>query len=341
MPSDFARHPDLDFPAAALRRSIEAAAGPEAVTFLDATGIATALLGDSIATNLFLMGFAAQKGLIPLSTAAIERAVELNNVAVDFNKRAFLWGRRAAVDLNAVKQAARPVESAIPAHRKLSESLDQAIARRAAYLTNYQNQAWAERYQATVARVRAAEKNSVGGEKLTAAVARYLFKLMSYKDEYEVARLHSDKAFLGGIAAQFEGDYKIAFNLAPPLLAERDPTTGHLKKRRFGPWMGKAFGLLQHLKGLRGTAFDIFGYTTERRMERKLIADYETLIGELLQRLTPQTLDVAVSLAEIPERIRGYGHVKERHLAEAKALEATLLTQLRSPQDAPMKAAAE
>jgi indolepyruvate ferredoxin oxidoreductase len=341
MPSDFTRHPDLDFPAAALRRSIEAAAGPEAVTFLDATGIATALLGDSIATNLFLMGFAAQRGLIPLSTAAIERAVELNNVAVDFNKRAFLWGRRAAVDLEAVKQAARPADSAIPAHRKLSESLDQAIARRAAYLASYQNQAWAERYQATVARVRAVENKAVGGENLAAAVARYLFKLMSYKDEYEVARLHSDKAFLGGIAAQFEGDYKLAFNLAPPLLAERDPTTGHLKKRRFGPWMGKAFGLLHHLKGLRGTAFDIFGYTAERRMERQLIADYEKLIDELLQRLTPQTLDLAVSLAAIPERIRGYGHVKERHLAEAKALEQTLLAQLRSPQDAPMKAAAE
>ena len=341
MPSDFARHPDLDFPAAALRRSIEAAAGPEAVSFLDATGIATGLLGDSIATNLFLMGFAVQKGLIPLSPEAIERAVELNGVAVDFNKRAFVWGRRAAVDLAAVKQAARPPESTVPAHRKLSETLDQAIARRAAYLVDYQTQAWADHYQATVARVRAAEGKAVGGEKLTSAVARYLFKLMSYKDEYEVARLHSDKAFLDGIAAQFEGDYKIAYNLAPPLLADRDPTSGHLKKRRFGPWMRRAFGLLQRFKGLRGTALDLFGYTAERRMERQLISDYEALLVELLQRLTPQTLDLAVSLAEIPERIRGYGHVKERHLAEAKALEAKLLAQFRSPQESPMKAAAE
>ncbi len=341
MTPEFTRNPDLDFPAAALRRAIETAAGVDGVDFLDATGIATALLGDSIATNLFLLGFAVQKGLTPLSVEALERAVELNGVAVDFNKRAFLWGRRAAVDLAAVQAAARPVASAQPEHRRMSESLDAAIARRAVYLTVYQNAAWASRYEASVARVRTAEAAAVGGEKLTATVARYLFKLMSYKDEYEVARLHSDPAFLAGIAAQFEGDYKIAYNLAPPLLAERDPTSGHLKKRRFGPWMRRAFGLLQQLKGLRGTAFDPFGRTAERRTERRLIDDYETLLNELLQRLSPQTLDVAVALAAIPEHIRGYGHVKERHLAEAKAQEGKLLLELRNPKDAPMRAAAE
>ena len=341
MPSDFTRQPDLSFPAAALRRSIEAASGPEGVDFLDATGIATSLLGDSIATNLFLLGYAVQKGWVPLGVEALERAIELNGVAIDFNKRAFLWGRRAAVDLGAVKRAATAPAGATPAHRAMSESLDQAIARRAAYLTAYQNEAWADRYLATVAKVRAVETKSIGGERLTASVARYLFKLMAYKDEYEVARLHSDAAFLDGIAAQFEGDYKIAYNLAPPLLAERDPTSGHLLKRRFGPWMRRAFGLLQHLKGLRGTALDPFGYTAERRMERQLITDYAALVDELIAKLSPSTLDLAVSLAEIPERIRGYGHVKERHLAEAKALEAKLLEQLRAPQPNLMKAAAE
>ena len=219
-------------------------------------------------------------------------------------------------------------------------SLDELVTKRVDFLTAYQNASYAADYRSFVERVRLAEA-PLGSTRLTEAVARYLFKLMAYKDEYEVARLHSDPTFLAGIAAQFEGDYKIAYNLAPPLLADRDPTSGHLKKRRFGPWMRRAFGLLQHLKGLRGTAFDPFGRTAERRMERQLIADYEALLDELIARLSPTTLDIAVALAEIPEHIRGYGHVKERHFAEAKAREAKLLAELRAPQATVMQAAAE
>jgi indolepyruvate ferredoxin oxidoreductase len=337
---DFTRNPDLQFPTKELRDSIVESAGASAVEFIDGTGIATALMGDSIATNMFMLGYAWQKGLVPVSREAIERAIELNEVAIESNKRSFTWGRAAAVDPAAVERIARPAP-AVPI-RSLSQSLDEMVARRVEFLTAYQNAAYARRYEDLVRNVQAAEASRAPGQTgLAESVARYAFKLMAYKDEYEVARLYTDGSFAKAIGRQFEGDYTIEFNLAPPLIAERDPETGHLKKRKFGPWMMSAFRVLASLKGLRGTAFDIFGKTPERRMERQLIADYFALIGEIVGTLTPANHRIAVALASVPEHIRGFGHVKEAHLKTAKAREAELLAQYRAPTPAPFAQAAE
>jgi indolepyruvate ferredoxin oxidoreductase len=324
MTGDFTRHADLAFPRDALRHAIVEAVGPTRAEFIDASPLATTLMGDAIATNLFMLGYAYQKGLVPIGAAAIERAIELNGAAIDMNKQAFLWGRRAAVDLAAVARTVAAA-TATPPGRALSRTLDEAIARRVAALTDYQDAAYAARYRALVERVRAAEAATAKGQSaLTAAVARYYFKLLAYKDEYEVARLYSDGSFRAQLAAQFDGDYRLEIHLAPPLLASRDPASGHLVKRGYGPWMLRALALLARLKRLRGTALDPFGHTAERRRERRLIADYERTIETVLARLTPANHASAVALAELPERIRGYGHVKERHIAEAASHERDL-----------------
>jgi len=326
----FTRNPDFVFPSGDLRSLIVEATGAEAAEFIDATRIATALLGDSIATNLFMLGFAYQKGLVPVSGAAIDRAIELNGVAVSFNRDAFLWGRRAAHRRAEVERAAAPREAV--AAETLSRSLDEAVARRVAFLTRYQNAAYAARYETLVRTVEGAERTKAKGlAGLADAVARSLFKLMAYKDEYEVARLYTDDEFKKQLHAQFEGDFRLEFHLAPPLLAKRDQRTGHLKKRAYGGWLIGAFAVLARLKGLRGTPFDIFGYSAERRTERRLIAEYETLVNELVGALTPANHALAVSLARLPERIRGYGHIKEANLAVAKAEEARLIALFRAP----------
>jgi indolepyruvate ferredoxin oxidoreductase len=337
---DFTRNPDLLFPGSELKHNIAAAVGQGGAEFIDATGLATGLLGDSIATNLFMLGFAYQQGLVPVSAAAIERAVALNAVAVEFNLAAFAWGRQAARDRAAVESRAVPRE-AVPASRRISETLDEIIARRVAFLTDYQNPAYAGRYEDRIRRLREVEATRTGGAALTEAAARALFKLMAYKDEYEVARLYSETGFQQLVAEQFEGPYELRFHLAPPLLAERDPATGHLKKRVYGPWMLKAFGLLAKLRRLRGTPFDIFGRTAERRTERRLIAEYQALLDEIAQCLSPENQALALELVRLPLEIRGFGHVKEGNLRRAKAKEAQLLARLRAPSPEPLLAAAE
>ena len=336
---EFTRHPDIAFPSHTLRLSIEAAAGPGAADFLDATAIATALLGDSIATNMFMLGYAYQQGLIPVGHEALEKAIELNGAAVAMNTAAFRWGRRAAADRAAVEKLAAPPASVVP-FTKIAKTLDEIVAVRMKHLTGYQNEALARRYKALVDSVRAAEQTATPGQTtLAEAVARNYAKLLAYKDEYEVARLYADAAFGAQVARQFEGDYKLKFHLAPPIFSQRDPRTGHLIKQEFGGWMLPAFRLLAGLKGLRGTKLDIFGYTQERKTERALIGQYETLVAELLKGLTPANHALAVKLAAIPDDIKGYGHIKDAHLAKAKAKEATLLHQWRNPEA--MKAAAE
>jgi indolepyruvate ferredoxin oxidoreductase len=330
----FTKDPDLQVPTGEMADVIREACGPGAADFIDATALATSLLGDSIATNLFMVGYAWQKGLIPIGAAAISQAIELNGAAVESNKKAFEWGRRAAVDRESVQRAATPPE-ARPESQRLSRTLEESIARRRAFLVAYQNEAYARRYEAFVAKVRAAEQSRApGSTELTAAVARYLFKLMAYKDEYEVARLYTDTDFLQRVAAQFEGDYQLNLHLAPPLWAKADPVTGEPRKRTFGPWMLGAMRVLARLKGLRGTALDVFGYNDERRMERQLIGDYERVIDELLESLDAQRIALAAEIASIPELIRGYGPVKARHLKAAKAQEAQLLASWRNPSDA-------
>jgi indolepyruvate ferredoxin oxidoreductase len=330
MTGDFTRHADLSLPAEALKRAIVKAAG-ERATLVEGTRLATALLGDAIATNLFMVGVAYQKGLLPVSAAAIERAIELNHVAADMNKRAFRWGRRAAHDLAAVEARALPAAE-LPDHRRRSASLDEMVERRVAYLTDYQDAKYASRYRALVERVREVEAARVRGRtELSEAVARYYFKLLAYKDEYEVARLYTSGDFLAQLRRQFEGEPKLKIHLAPPLLAARDPQTGHLRKRAYGAWMLRAMKQLARLRRLRGTPFDPFGYSAERRLERRLIAEYESVVEEALAALGPENYEAAVGLARLPEQIRGFGHVKERHLGVAKQREDELLAALRAP----------
>ncbi|MGD9508062.1 MAG: indolepyruvate ferredoxin oxidoreductase family protein [Geminicoccaceae bacterium] len=327
---DLDRFRDPEFPTLAMEEQILDAVGPDAAWFLDASRLATALMGDAIATNMFMLGCAWQRGLVPLGEAAILQAIELNGAAVALNSAAFQWGRRAAHDLAAVEALATP-RDALPDQRRLSTSLDELIERRVAYLTAYQDAAYAGRYRSLVEHVRKVETERVpGSDALTRAVARNLHKLMAYKDEYEVARLYADTDFLARVAAMFEGDWKLKFHLAPPLLAGPDPLTGEPEKQTFGPWMLRAFSLLARLKRLRGTWLDPFGRTAERRRERQLVLDYEALILELLSALTPDNHATAVELAAIPDRIRGFGPVKERFLHHAKAREAELLAAFRA-----------
>ena len=330
MPADFTRMADLAFPAGSMEQELRNAVGADRAEFLDATRIATALMGDSIATNLFMVGYACQKGLLPVSADAILRAIELNGTAVDANKQSFLWGRRAAFDLARVEAIAEPKRAA-PDSQRLSASAEETIARRVDFLTAYQDAAYAARYRGIVERVRQAEAAKLPGcTLLTEAVARCLFKLMAIKDEYEVARLYTDGEFLARVAEQFEGDYKLRFHLAPPLWVKPDPVTGEVGKREYGPWMMGALRVLANMKRLRGTALDAFGLSDERKLERRLIKDYVGLIDELLARLAPYNHALAVELARIPEQIRGYGHVKQRTLQDAKRRETELLAQFRA-----------
>jgi indolepyruvate ferredoxin oxidoreductase len=321
--ASFVRNPDIATASHPLERAVAGVVGDARARFVEATRLGTQLLGDAIAANNFLLGFASQSGLLPVTPTAIERAIELNGVAVALNKGAFLWGRRAAHDLEAV---ARLVE---PAPAALADDLDSLVARRTDFLASYQNRAYAERYRQLIERLRAAEAQATGSDELARTAARYLFKLMAYKDEYEVARLWSATPFLKELEAKFDGPIRFRFHLAPPAMAARDPRTGHLLKRAYGGWMRPLFALLARLRFLRGTALDPFGRTAERRTERRLIADYETLLDGLAAELTGDNLDLALELAAVPERIRGYGHVKERHVDEAKALEARLLDRWR------------
>jgi indolepyruvate ferredoxin oxidoreductase len=341
LPGEFTRNADFSLPTERLKRTITNDAGRDNTHFIDATRLATALFGQSVGANMFLVGYAYQLGALPLSAAAIERAIELNGEAVAMNKAAFHWGRHAAVAREEVERIAAPTPGTASDSGRTSESLIETLERRVAFLTDYQNEDYGSRYLNECQIVNGAEVTRATGQtQLSDAVARNLFKLMAYKDEYEVARLYTDGSFLKQVAATFDGDnLRFEFHLAPPFLARRDKTTGLPRKMSFGPWMMPLFRLLAKLKFLRGTAFDPFGYTAERRAERRLLEDYRTLLREIAGNLTPQNHYLAVALASIPEKIRGFGHVKQRHLAAAKAEEAMLLEQFRAGASALLKAA--
>ncbi|MEP6826041.1 MAG: DUF6537 domain-containing protein, partial [Ramlibacter sp.] len=335
MPGEFTRNADMRFPRDGLRKNMTDTVGEDNAEFVDAGRIATALMGDSIAANMFMLGFAYQRGLIPIGSEFIEAAIALNGVAQKMNSDAFLWGRRTAVDPQGVEkfmasQRAIPNAGVSPAPM---ESLDESIAWRMRFLVDYQNPGYAQRYRALVDRVRAVEaQQGAHGTPMTEAVAKYYFKLLAIKDEYEVARLHVHSGFLGSVAQQFEGDYKLVFNLAPPIFSQRDPSTGEPKKREFGPWVVPVLRGLAALRFVRGTVFDVFGYTTERRAEKMAIKQYEANIEAALLMLEtsgpqPQN-DLLVELASLPELVRGYGHVRARGMAQSKAREAELLAAL-------------
>jgi indolepyruvate ferredoxin oxidoreductase len=342
LPGDFTRNADFSLPTERLKRAILADAGAEKTHFIDATRAATALFGNSIATNIFLVGYAYQLGAIPLSAAAITQAIELNGEAVEMNQAAFHWGRRAACEPAAVEALIQPAPEAVTEARRLSQSFDEMVARRIAFLTAYQNAAYAARYRRWIDRAVAVEAARAPGKSgLADAVGRYLFKLMAYKDEYEVARLYADESFARQVKRELGGEnLRLFVHLAPPLLARADKLTGEPKKMTFGPWIFPLFRLLAKFKFLRGTAFDPFGYSNERRIERALVRDYEIVLEEVLARLNGDNHHIAVALAAMPEKIRGFGHVKMRHLKAAKADEAALLDQLRSGV-APLLKAAE
>ncbi len=326
---------DMDFERAAMQRDLKAAAGERNVDFINASALATELMGDSIATNMFMLGYAFQKGLVPIALGAIERAIALNGVAVETNTRVFAWGRLAAIDRSKLLALLRPAQGTVPV-----EALPQLIERRVAFLARYQDAAYAQHYRGVVAQVLATEQKLTPRHSgLAETVARNLFKLMAYKDEYEVARLYTDGAFLDQLQRQFGGAFRLEFNLAPPLFARRDPATGQLVKRAYGAWVFQVFKLLAAVRGLRGTIFDIFGRTEERRMERQLIRDYESVLSEMMARLTPANHALAIEIAALPAQIRGYGHIKERNRTKAKAREAALLSAFRA--DTPSQSAAE
>ncbi len=309
----FVRNANWQNPGDACVADIVQTVGAEGVSAFDADRVATQVLGDSLFINPMILGYAWQKGWIPLGLEALMRAMELNDVAVDKNKAAFTWGRHCAHDLSAVLSRLAPAQ-VVQFHKP--EGIDALVDKRVAFLTSYQNAAYANNYRTLVQRVREAEAG-VNKTTLTEAVARNLFKLMAYKDEYEVARLHTDAAFLQKINTMFEGDYTLHYHLAPPRIAKTN-AKGELQKQKFGPLMLTGFKLLKHFKGLRGTALDVFGYTHERRTERALVAQYRASIEVLVAQLTPANHALAVEIARIPEQIKGFGHVKARHLAAAR-----------------------
>ncbi|MEQ1649614.1 MAG: indolepyruvate ferredoxin oxidoreductase family protein [Hyphomicrobiaceae bacterium] len=334
----FTLNPNYKLPGGALVRSIEDRVRKGPLFAVDAQRYAEKLFGDTIASNMFMLGYAVQLGFVPVGIAAIEQAIGLNGVAVAMNKRAFNVGRLAAHDLAAVEKL-MPVE-----HKAVRavETLDDIIASRTRLLTDYQDAAYAARYEATVRRLGDVERQNASGRSgFAEAVAKGLYKLMAYKDEYEVGRLYSSPQFMDALAEQFDSHGKLEFHLAPPLLARHDPLTGEPRKMTFGPWMMKAFGWLGRMKHLRGGTFDVFGYTAERKLERQMIGDYEALMAEVAGLLKPETHTTAVQLALLPLEIKGFGHVKKRAYDAAKVREAQLMTQMRNPSPRPVLRAAE
>jgi indolepyruvate ferredoxin oxidoreductase len=313
-----------------LVRLIRDRVGDQRAHILDATGLALALIGDTIGVNLFAIGYAAQKGLLPVAIESIEKAVELNRVAVPMNLRALKLGRLYALDASRLETYLDTRSESESPPTSLEDARDRGIA----LLTAYQNDSYADRFTSTVDAVANGEDRIIPGSKdLAAAVARNLARLMAYKDEYEVARLHTESSLMDRINEEFEGDFKIKFNLAPPLTARRHPDTGLPVKKEYGGWIRPVFNTLRKLKGLRGTPFDIFGFTAERRLERQLIADYEELTRTLIDGLTPENHSIAVELAELAWEIRGFGHIKESTIEDVKRRERELLAEFhgRSP----------
>ena len=311
-------------------------------TFFDFTRPAETLLGDSIATNMMMMGYAYQKGWLPLTATAIEQAIEVNGVAVKMNVEAFRLGRLAVVDPARLVAMMKGTDEAVAPKVLEDMSLDEIVVHRSAYLAGYQNARLADKYRAMVSRVRQAARDGGYGDTLPRAVAINYAKLLAYKDEYEVARLYTDGRFEKQLGDQFEGDYKISFHLAPPVFDSKKDALGRPAKRSYnGSRMMPVFRLLAKMKGLRGTALDIFGYSAERRLERNLIAEYENDVAAVLDRLSPANVETAIELLSLPDRIRGYGPVKEKAVADTKARHAELLRDLANPPPVPRQMAAE
>ncbi|RSD16979.1 pyruvate ferredoxin oxidoreductase, partial [Pandoraea apista] len=317
----------------ALLAKMHHAAGNAKLDACDAQALAQRFLGDTMGANIIMLGFAWQLGLVPVSLQALQRAIELNNVAVPMNQLALAIGRLAAGDPAALTETtARSVHA--PVHAPVADDMtfDALVAHRVDLLTQYQNAAYAAQFASFVKQVADAETRVSGAPgRLSRAVAQQLSRLMAYKDEYEVARLYAHTAFADSLGETFEGkpgrDFRLEFHMAPPLIA-RGKDGGVPKKVTIGPWLWPVLRGMAKLRGLRGGVFDVFGYTLERRMERQLIADYRTTMERALAGLSADTLTDVIALAEAPAKIRGYGHVKLANLAMAKRVEATIAARL-------------
>ena len=315
---------DFSLPVSAQRAAIERFCGERQVTFVEATDLARKLTGNTIGANIMLLGFASQQGWLPVHAASLEAAIEANGVAVAANLEVFRLGRLLAHDAVSVAELAEQGR-APRASQAVAENLDQAIDRRIDELTAYQDAAYAARYRDLVASVAARETAIMpGSSALTQAVARSYYKLLAYKDEYEVARLYTDTDFLQSIREEFEGDFRITFHMAPPIFSSIDPNNGRPRKRTFGPWMLSALKILKRFKGLRGTWLDPFGHSAERRVERALIGEYEKTVAQLLEHVAPTSLKAAADLAAWPDMVRGFGPVKEASIDDMRTARTKL-----------------
>ena len=335
----FQVRPDLDLSNQRMKRDLQDALVDGRTNFVDANRLVDRYMGDTALANIFLLGFALQRGLLPVGIASVERAIELNGVAIDANKRALSLGRLAAHD---VKSLDRPVgDTGSDAELvDFPETLDEIVELQTSHLTAYQNEAYAARYRAWVERAAQGERSIASTrDDYSRAVARYYAKLLAYKDEYEVARLYGDRRYWQSLDREFEKGYALRLHLAPPLLSKRNPITGEIEKREFGSWIWPLLRVLSGLRFLRGSRFDLFGRTIERRMERELIAAYETTIEELTSGLTPENYELAVEIASLPEQIRGFGPVKTQHVDAAKIREQELLTGFRNSNTSRLRAA--
>lgn len=333
MPAAFTRNPDLQVPNEEMQSIIEATARKDGTFCFDATQLATDLMGDGMAVNLFTVGYACQKGLLPLSRASIEQAIKLNGASVETNLKAFLWGRCAAHNMEQVIQTVRP-EPSVQTVRMLP-SLDEQIALEMQHLSEYQNTALAQRYQQRIEQFRGIEKENTKKSHISRAIAENYSKVLAYKDEYEVARQLTSETFRQQLSQQFEGDFELEFNLAPPLIARKDKHTGRPRKRIFNQKILPVFRLLAKMKTLRGTALDIFGWSEDRKLEKQIIRDYEADISFIEQALksennSSQRYSAAQQLAEIPGMIRGYGPVKEANYHKAQEIRQQLRSQLQA-----------
>jgi len=321
----FASNADLSFDSSKMEQDLQTRTKDGHAWGIDATGIASKLLGNAIGANSFLLGIAYQQGLIPLKRASLEQAIQLNGAEVEMNLRAFRLGRLSVVTPEKLQDLMTPAQVV---RMVAPETLEDFVAERMSWLGDYQNHAYAQRYQSMVDKVAASEKKVTGTSgPLTRAVARYYAKLLAYKDEYEVARLYTRPEFMARLRDQFDGDFKLGINLAPPLLSRRDPHTGRYAKKEFGAWILTAFKMLARFRCLRGTPLDIFGYSAHRRQERLLISDYEKMIENLLPTLCKDNLPLAVKLACLPEQIRGFDVVKEEHLLKVEIQKQRFLTE--------------
>jgi indolepyruvate ferredoxin oxidoreductase len=338
--ADFILNRDFNFQSRKLNSVLETELRKES-SFFDFTTPAEALLGDSIATNIMMLGYAYQCGLLPLSAKAIEQAIEVNGVSIKMNTQAFQLGRLAAADPARFKEMMKDHDDVVPAKTLESMTLDEIISHRTGMLTNYQSSRLAKRYRKLVDQVRDAAVKGGYGDALPRAVAINYAKLLAYKDEYEVARLYTDGNFEKQLRDQFEGEYKFSFNLAPPILSSGVDALGRPKKRAFGSWMMSVFRVLAKFRFLRGTALDVLGYSADRKLERELITDYEKDVASVLSLLSQATHDTALELLSLPDRIRGYGPVKEKAVKDAKARHEQLVADLANPPPAPRQMAAE